>query len=99
MIPHFSNPGLLVQETEIVSRVDIDGDDGVSNAPLDQEEDKEYLAALERIVKRSLGDVELVDPAGAQGKKRRKVEVQPVDDPEPSAKLISLTSKPPRELK
>lgn len=88
MIPRFSNPLLLVQDSEIVSRVDIDPEYDASNIPLDPEE-TERLAVLERIVKRSLGDLQFGDAAEPEKrKKRRRVEDPTADEAGPSEEPI-----------
>ncbi len=88
MIPRFSNPLLLVQESEIVSRVDIDPEYDANNTPLGPE-DEECLAVLERIVKRSLGDLQFGEVAEPEKrKKRRRVEDRTEDEAEPSEEPI-----------
>lgn len=87
MIPKFSNPHLLRQATQSVSRADLDAEHDIHEADSVNDNGND-VAVLENILKRSLGDFDFQASAGGgneqdvsagpekRKRKRRKVTVE-----------------------
>lgn len=80
MIPRFSNPHLLPENAERVSRAEIAIDDEQGHF-LSQEVDLEMIEHLNHLLKRALP--EPTQEAESKRKKRRKVEINEVADSRP----------------
>ena len=85
MIPRFTNPHGLLEDVQVVSRAVIDAEHDVPSVE-HEDDNADALAVLERIVKRSLQDVDLPaigEGGGADGphrmKKRRKLDTKTDD--------------------
>ncbi|PSS36888.1 hypothetical protein PHLCEN_2v1247 [Hermanssonia centrifuga] len=78
MLPRFANPHFLNQSTQIVSRADLDNiRDVIRHEP--EEDDDGIVATLETLVKRSLGDFQVMsakqeNTSPERKRKRRKIE-------------------------
>lgn len=72
MIPRFSNPHSLQQSTQLVSRADLEVDHDVAHTEVDGDESTVF--ALERVLKRTLGDfrVDPLAPPEEHGRRKRK---------------------------
>ncbi|GJF00052.1 hypothetical protein PsYK624_163290 [Phanerochaete sordida] len=75
LIPRGSNPHALQQTTQIVSRADLEAEHNVPHAE-HKDDDRDVVKALERMLKRSLGDFQLgqaeVEHTDERHKKRRR---------------------------
>ena len=80
MTPRFANPHLVTQETEVVSRAALNAEHDLPRVEIDGADDNS-LTVLERLLKRSLGNVNFSDfgkaaspgPSSGRRQKRRRL--------------------------
>lgn len=84
MAPKFSNPHLIKQETQTVSRADLDAEHDVPATMSESGDLLEHdIQALEGLLKRSFGEFQLdVDPPKVETRKHKKAKLEPKEEPE-----------------